>query len=98
MRLRSSSAAALVAAIIAVSAGSAASAAASPAASLPSSAMVQTAVAPMATVLNRIVNVYQCSYITRKCRFWYSYQSNPPWNSSVGYYVVNEYRWGWWWI
>jgi hypothetical protein len=50
------------------------------------------------TVLNRIVDVYNCSVFTGRCRYAYRYQSNPPYNPSVGVTYVRENHWVWYWI
>ena len=50
------------------------------------------------TVLNRIVDVYNCSVFTGRCRYAYRYQSNAPFNPTVGVTYVRENRWVWYWI
>lgn len=57
-----------------------------------------SAITVRGTVPNYFVNVYKCSYITRNCRYQYTYQSNPPYNSSVPNRYSNRNDWCWCWV
>lgn len=50
------------------------------------------------TMPNVFYRVYQCSNWTLRCRYWYTYQSNGPYNSTVPSVYYNTYVWSWIWI
>lgn len=57
-----------------------------------------SAITVSGTVPNYFVSVYKCSYITRTCRYQYTYQSNPPYNPSVPNRYSNRNDWCWCWV
>jgi hypothetical protein len=57
-----------------------------------------SAITVSGTVPNYFVSVYKCSYITRNCRYQYTYQSNPPYNPSVPNRYSNRNDWCWCWV